>query len=322
MRIAFFGSAPVAIPTLDALIESAHDVCVVFTQPDRRAGRGGHIHMTEVKQRALAHGIPLEQPVKLKTEDADKTLRGYDPDLAVVVAYGKLIPPVMLEVPAHGFINTHPSLLPRYRGAAPVPHAILNGDTETGVTVFRLNEEWDAGDILSRTTIPIDPDETAASLLAKVGPVGAREILGVVGQLEAGWVNPIPQPDEEATRAPKLKKEDGRIDWSLPPERIDRMIRAFQPWPTAFTFVPHGKQRLRMSLLSVSETKPQGAPGTPGTVLMADPKRGFVVQCGQERALELRQIKIEGKRAMSAKEYLRGVRLAPGTVLTSKENPA
>lgn len=319
MRIAFFGSAPIAVHGLCALLDVGHEIAVVVTQPDRPAGRGGHARGTPVKERACMLGIPVEQPDTLRDGIATQRLREYHVDLAVVVAYGKLIPPAMLAVPPHGFVNIHASLLPKYRGAAPVPHAILQGETETGVTIFRLNERWDAGDVLGRESIPLHPDDTAATVLERLAPIGARLLCGVVGQMEAGWVQPIPQIESEVTYAPKLTKEMGHLDFYATPARIDRRIRAFQPWPLAYAFLGEGKKRKRLNLLSTTEVLPPphkaGREATPGTVLLADPRAGLVVACGEGMAMRLSRIQPEGKRVMEDVEYLRGAHLKAGDCL-------
>lgn len=318
MRIAFFGSAPIAVHGMCALLEAGHDIAVVVTQPDRPAGRGGHARGTPVKERAAMLGTPVEQPETLRDGTATAMLRGYGVQLAVVVAYGKLIPPDMLAVPPHGFVNIHASLLPKYRGAAPVPHAILQGESETGVTIFRLNERWDAGDVLGRETIPIHPDDTAATVLERLAPIGAKLLCSVVGQLEAGWVQPVPQTESEATLAPKLTKDMGHIDFYATADRIDRQVRAFQPWPLSHVFLGEGKKRKRLNILSATGVPhPEGVAGdaTPGTILSADPHAGLVVACGEGDAVRLARLQPEGKRAMEDVEYLRGAHLQPGTLL-------
>lgn len=319
MRIAFFGSAPIAVHGMCALLEAGHELAVVVTQPDRPAGRGGHARGTPVKERAAMLGIPVEQPDTLRDGTATAMLRGYHVELAVVVAYGKLIPPAMLAVPPQGFVNIHASLLPKYRGAAPVPHAILQGETETGVTIFRLNERWDAGDVLGRESIPIHSDDTAATVLERLAPIGARLLCGVVGQMEAGWVQPVPQTESEATLAPKLTKDMGHLDFYATPAQIDRRIRAFQPWPLAYAFLGEGARRKRLNILAASavERPPHGTgtDATPGTIMLTDPREGLVVACGGGTAMRLARIQPEGKRVMEDVEYLRGAHLQPGDLL-------
>lgn len=319
MRIAFFGSADVGEPTLCELAKQDHEIAVVFTQPDKPAGRGGHLRKTRIKERAELMDVPVEQPETLKDGTAGETLRRYDVDLAVVVAYGHLIPKTMLEIPRHGFINLHASLLPKYRGAAPVPHAILNGEKETGLTVFRLNERFDEGDILERAVIPITLSDTSATILEKMSPIGATLVCKVVGELEAGWANFVPQIEAEATRAPKMSKDDGLIRWEQSAVQIDLACRAYQPWPLAFTYVGQGDKKLRMTVLQVEPADITALPNragneTPGTILAADPKTGLIVRCASG-GVRLRRVRIEGKREMEDLEYLRGARLEPGMTL-------
>lgn len=311
MRIEFFGSGAFAVPTLSALASDGHTILRVFTQPDRPAGRGGHTRPTPVKKCAAELDIPVVQPHTLRDGQALAWAQEDAPDVGVVVAYGHLIPRDLLQVPAHGFINLHASLLPKYRGAAPVPHAILEGEKETGSTVFRLNERWDAGDILGRTVLPIRDDDTTGSLLERMAEPGADLVRETVGQLAGGWVQALPQKDAEATSAPKLTKEMGHIDWSGPRDRIERMTRAFQPWPLAYTTLHAGKGPVRLAVLAAEPAAmPHHAP-PPGTVVHADPKDGLIVMAG-DGPLFLRKIKPEGKRAMTGLEYLRGARIKPG----------
>lgn len=312
MRICFFGSAPIAVATLDRLLERHLDVCAVFSQPDRPAGRGGKMHMTAVKERALACGLPIHTPEEIKSPAAAELLRTYNPELVVIVAYGHLIPKSLLEIPARGFINLHASLLPKYRGAAPVPHAILNGEKETGVTVFRLNERFDAGDILARERLTIEPDDTSETVLQKLAPIGAELVCKVIGEFMAGWTHPVAQHEEQATKAPKLTKYDGLLDWEETPDMIDCKVRAYQPWPLCHTFTGTGKKIRRLCILKVQEY-PAGSGGAfPGEIIHAEPKEGLVVACGGGKAVRILHLKPEGKKEMDAPEFLRGHHFQPG----------
>jgi methionyl-tRNA formyltransferase len=315
MRLVYCGSGGFGLPTFDALVEDNHEFALVLTQPDRPAGRGGRIRETPIARRARALGIPLHQPETLRGNDeAVRRLAEARPELAVVVAYGHLIPPAMLEVPSKGFINLHASLLPKYRGAAPVPHAILEGETETGVTVFRLNERFDCGDILARRSTPITPEDTTATVLERLAPLGAQLVREVVGEFQAGWAQPVPQVDEEATSAPKLSKEDARIDWTRPRARIERMTRAFRPWPKAWTCVPADAGELRLVVLAAEPAAQSHREVAPGTVLHAGDRDGLVVQAG-DGPLWLTRVQPEGGKPMDGDAFIRGHPVEPGTVL-------
>ena len=319
MRIVFFGSAPIAVGTFDALIESQNEIVGVFTQPDRPAGRGGHMHKTAVKQRAMEVGIPVEQPGSLRDGVALDALRKFHPDVAVIVAYGHLIPKDLLNVPEHGFINLHASILPRYRGASPVPYAILNGDSETGVTVFQLNERFDEGRILGIERLPIELTDTTATLLEKLSPIGAELVCKVIGELEAGWIVPIKQNHEQATLAPKMNKNDGCLDWGLDARNIDLHVRAYQPWPRCHTFYPSGSKVRRLCILEVAAVELKWEKSNPGEVIYADETNGLVVGCGVGEAVRLIRVKPEGKKEMRGIDFMHGARLKPGDCIFGRD---
>ncbi len=313
MNLCFFGSAPIAVSTLEEMINNNLNIRAVFTQPDRPAGRGGRMTPTAVKECALKHDLPVHAPEKINNEETAELLRQYKPDLVVVVAYGHLIPQILLDIPTYGFINMHASILPKYRGAAPVPYAILNGEKETGVTVFRLNNRFDEGDILEIARIPIDDKDTTESLLRKLAPLGAELVCKVVGEFEAGWQHPVPQSEEEASKAPKMNKDDGLINWEEDPATIDRKVRAYQPWPLCYTFIGEGKKRRRLVITEV-EQGPE-IKGEPGAVQIFAELEGLYVSCGNNHSLKIIRIKPEGKREMSAKEFMRGAHLEKGVIL-------
>lgn len=322
MKICFFGSAPIAVETLNTLLTSQLSVSAVFTQPDRPAGRGSKMHMTAVKERALELGLPVYTPEKLKDPATIEALAKYQPDLVVVVAYGRLIPKCLLDVPRFGFINLHASILPKYRGAAPVPYAILNNEHETGVTVFRLNERFDAGDILAIERLPILPTDTSETVLRKLAPIGAKLVCSVVGQLEAGWTHPIVQTEPLATHAPKIDKEEGLLDWNETPVKIDCRVRAFQPWPLCYCFLGEGEQRKRLCLLQVAEHQPGAGHHAPGEIVAANPHDGLIVACGERKAISILRLKPEGRKEMSAADFLRGAHLHPGQKLSGSPESA
>lgn len=302
MRLCFFGSAAFAVPTLRALHAAGHEVCAAFTQPDRPAGRGGHLRGTPVKECALELGLPVRQPEKLDAA-AQAEFAAFAPEVAVVVAYGMLIPAPMLRAAPRGWLNLHPSLLPKYRGAAPVPHCILNGDAETGACIFRLNEQFDKGDIVAVEKIAIAPDDTSETLLDKLSHIGAGLMARTLAQPE--WTF-LPQSGEAGSYARKFTKEDGIIDWGAPAAVVDRRVRAYQPWPLARTrFGPKGRQ-LTVTAVELTGRPAQGAPGT-----IAVEKGELYVACG-DQMVRLSRVLPEGKTAMGGAEFLRGARLQSG----------
>lgn len=304
MRLVFFGSGDFGIPTLDTLA-ARHDIAAVVTQPPRPAGRGGKTRPTPVHRHALDAGLPVLAPERPGDPECERELRRIDPDAAVVVAYGHLIRRPLLGIPRHGCLNLHASLLPAYRGAAPVPWAIMAGETVSGVSVFLLDDNLDTGAVVARAELPILPDDTAGSYLEKLAPLGAKLMLDTLSDIARGHAVPSPQDDARASRAPKLRKEQGRVDWSRPFAELERRVRAFQPWPGAFTHLDTAKGPVRLGILRL-EPADAGTPGAaPGTVLAADPGRGLVVMTGDIPA-RLVRLQPEGKRPMSDKDFLRG----------------
>jgi methionyl-tRNA formyltransferase len=237
VRIVFFGTPDFAVPSLEGLIASEHTVVGVVTQPDRPRGRGQRVTDSPVKAAALAHGLPVLQPTRLRDPETLAALSAWLPDLGVVAAYGKLIPGEMLQLPRHGMINVHASLLPKYRGAAPVHRAVINGDTETGVTIMRMVVALDAGAMMARVTRAIDPDETSDVVERDLAHLGVAALLTVVEQLERGTVREEPQDDAQSTYAPRLTKDEGLIDWTLPATAIHNRVRGLYPWPHAYTHI-------------------------------------------------------------------------------------
>src|SRR6266550_9592894 len=233
MRIVFMGTPESAVPSLRRLVDDGHEIAAVWTQPDKPAGRGKKLHASPIKEFALQHNLTVHQLQKIKTSDAKELFASHNAEVAVVVAYGKILPAEFLSAPKHGCINVHFSLLPKYRGAAPVNWAIVNGETETGVTTMKIVEELDAGPILLQQEAPIGEDETAPELLMRLAEMGAALISETLRGLYA--IEPRPQRDEDATFAPILKRENGLIDWSMDSFAIERRVRGFQPWPNAYT---------------------------------------------------------------------------------------
>jgi methionyl-tRNA formyltransferase len=306
MILVFCGTPRFAVPTLEKLAEAGHAVPLVVTQPDRPRGRGMEVTVSPVKEAALRLHLPLVQPEKIKTnEDFRAQLAGLNPDAIIVVGYGRIIPQWMIDLPRWGNLNLHASLLPRYRGAAPIQWAIANGESVTGVTTMRIDTGLDTGAILLQLEVPIEPSDSAETLGPKLAAVGAALMVKTLQGLESGQVRAVPQDHTKATLAPILKKEDGRIDFSRTANEIFNRLRGFQPWPGAFTTFK-GKA-LQVHKASPSTLKCSVEPGeiaTDGTSL--------TVGCGQGTALDLIEIQMEGKRRMLAREFINGYRPKPG----------
>lgn len=303
LRIVFAGTPEFAVPPLEALHAAGHDLVAAYTQPDRPAGRGQALTASPVKRRALEFGLTVEQPATLKTPDAVARLRSFDADLMVVVAYGLILPRAVLDVPRFGCWNIHASLLPRWRGAAPIQRAIVAGDAVTGITIMQMEAGLDTGPMLLVRETPIGPRELGGELHDRLSRLGAEAIVAAIDEWQAGRIKPVIQPAEGATYAAKLSKAEARIDWTKPARAIDAQVRAFNPWPVAET-TWDGKQ-LRVWQ---SEPEPPAAGAAPGTVLESSGDR-IVVAAG-EGALRLLQLQLAGRRAMSAAEFLNANSLA------------
>ena len=300
MKIVYMGTPDFAVAPLKALIEAGHTVTAVVTQPDKQKGRGKEVSMTPVKECALSYGIPVLQPVKIKAPEAVEELKKYEADIFVVVAFGQLLSEEILNMPKLGCINLHASLLPKYRGAAPIQWAILNGDKETGVTIQQMEKGLDTGDMLSRVVVPIDAKETGESLHDKLMEAGARLLVETLPLIEAGKITPEKQDESLATfYATKLDKAMGHIDWTKPAEVIERFVRGLNSWPSAYTF--YKGKTLKIWDADVVEGK-EGA--VPGSVIQTG-KEFFDVACG-EGALRVLTVQLEGKKKMSVKDFLLG----------------
>lgn len=297
-KVVFMGTPEFAVPTLAALVEGPYDVVGVVTQPDRPAGRGRALTPSPVKRYALEHGLRVLQPLSLRQPDAVAELAALAPDVIVVAAFGQILRPNVLAIPPKGCINVHASLLPRHRGAAPIAAAILAGDEVTGTTIMLMDEGMDTGPILAQATLEIRPDDTTASLSERLARQGADLLAAVLPMWLDGQIEPQPQPDEGATVCRPIRKEHGLIDWSLPAVQIERMVRAYQPWPVAFTSW-QGRQ-LRIWRASVAEGHAE-----PGQVVSHE--KGAAVGTG-DGLLALEEVQLAGKRAMSIEEFLRGYR--------------
>ena len=310
LRVAFFGTPDFAVPTLTALLASRHRVIGVVTQPDRPRGRGHQVSASPVKMLAMAHGVPVLQPERMKDEAFLSALRMLDADLGVVAAYGRILTDVILAIPRLGMVNVHASLLPRWRGAAPIHRAILAGDNETGITIMRVVRELDAGPMLAAAREPIGPDQTTAELEPLLASRGAELLVSTVDQLAEGPVPEEPQPVAGVTYADRITKDDAPMFWWRPAGELHNQVRALNPWPLAFTQLLGHRLLVVRTTVGV-EAAPAGA--LPGTVLTAHGDR-LVIAAGHG-TLRLTCVKPEGKRAMDAREFLAGHKVAPGTVL-------
>ncbi|XOQ48993.1 MAG: methionyl-tRNA formyltransferase [Eubacteriales bacterium] len=297
MRIIFMGTPDFAVPCLQSIIEK-HTVCAVFTQPDKPKGRGYALTPPPVKVLAQEKNIPVYQPKTLRTEEAAQLIRDLNPDAIVVVAYGKILPKEILAVPPYGCINVHASLLPKYRGAAPIQWAVINGEKETGVTTMYMAEGLDTGDMLLKEKTEIGPEETAGELHDRLSQLGAELIIKTLQGIEEGTIQRIPQGDSETCYASMLTKELSHVDWNKPAQEIHNLVRGLSPWPVANTTF-HGK------LLKIHKTKiADGYSGEAGHPVNAN--GAFIVCCGGNTALELLEVQYEGKKRMSGKDFLRG----------------
>jgi methionyl-tRNA formyltransferase len=308
LRIIFAGTPDFAARHLQALIQSEHQIVGVYSQPDRPAGRGKKLKASEVKALALEHDLPVFQPQSLKNDEALATLNSLNADIMIVVAYGLILPKAILEAPRLGCLNVHGSILPRWRGAAPIQRAIWAGDEQTGVTIMQMDEGLDTGDMLHISRCPIDADETSASLYTKLAELGPDALIETVNKLAKGELTAKPQNDELANYATKLSKDEANIDWRMDAAQIERNIRAFNPWPVCFT-------QMGEHTVKIYHAKVIAQTGRAGEVLSSD-KNGIVVACGKH-ALCITQLQPQGKKPMAINDFLNGRSdwVTPGTVL-------
>jgi methionyl-tRNA formyltransferase len=313
MVVVFFGTPQFAVPTLRRLLASAHSVAGVITQPDRPRGRGQKITHAPVKTLALEHGVPVYQPDRLKPPEVADTLRAWQADLGVVAAYGRIIPEHLLTIPRFGMINVHASLLPKYRGAAPVHRAVISGDDQTGVTIMRVVKELDAGGMFAKITRPITLDETSDVVETALADMGADLLLTVVDEIASGAAREEPQDETQATYAPRLTKEEGLIDWTQSATAIHNRVRGLYPWPHAYTFF----NGLRLIVLrsAVARRNARASASSPGTILEATSEAVHVATGDGE--LAILHVQPEGRRAMRVHDFLLGHRLAPGEAFSN-----
>lgn len=309
-RVAFFGTPDFAVPSLAALIDGPDEVVGVVCQADRPAGRGQKLRLPPVKQLALARGIPVEQPQKIRNRAFAELLRGWRPDIVVVAAFGRILPRNILDLPPHGCINVHASLLPKYRGAAPIQWAIARGESETGVTIMQMNEAMDEGDVLLQRSTPIGASETAAELSERLSRLGADALLDALAALARGELVAVPQNHAEMSLAPIIEKSDGEIDWTRGAEEIARRSRAFQPWPSTFTHFQGKLLKIHRARSVWSATRPPYGP--PGTVVATPPGSETIDIATGDGILAVQELQLEGRKRLSAREFASGGALRVG----------
>ena len=308
MRIVYMGTPEIAATILEKLLEEPYEVVLVVTQPDRPKGRGNTMTCSPVKELAVSRGIPVFTPEKLRLPENVEVVREANPDMIVVAAFGQILPKSVLDIPQYGCINVHASLLPKYRGAAPIQWSILDGESETGVTIMYMNEGLDTGDILLQQVVPIEDDETGGSLHDKLAVAGAEALVQAIPGILDGTLEPVPQGEMTTPYAKQLTKEMGRLDFSWDAAKLARYVRGLNPWPGTYTF--RDGQMLKIWGVEACDGWYEALPGT----VVAVEKESFSIQTGSG-VLRVTEVQPQGKRRMSAEEYLRGYRLAVGTVL-------
>ena len=314
LRLAFMGTPDFSVPVLAEILAAGHEVVAVYSQPPRKAGRGMAEQLSPVHRFAEEHGIPVFTPASLKGEAEQRAFAALDLDVAVVVAYGRLLPKPVLDAPRLGCLNLHASLLPRWRGAAPIQRAIMAGDAETGVMVMRMEEGLDTGPVLLAERVAIAANDTAGTLHDRLSHIGASAMVRALAALSRGALEAKPQPEAGVTYAKKIGKAEARIDWSRPAADLDSHIRGLTPSPGAFFEVARGAENIRVKILRARPVeKPGEKPGKPGEVLSAG--GSILVACG-EGALEIAELQRAGKSAVGAREFLRGFPLTPGEILS------
>jgi len=311
MKIVYMGSPEFAVPSLQEIARSDHEIAVVITQPDRPSGRSLRVQPPAVKVAAQELGLPVLQPETTKSAEFVAQMAAYKPDLLVVVAYGEILRTNLLEISPAGSVNLHASLLPRYRGAAPIAWAILKGERETGVTTMGIVKAMDAGPVFLQQQCPIDPDDTTATLSRKLARIGAPLLVQTIERIESGSIIPAAQDETMVTLAPKLKKEDGLIDWNRESAYIARMTRAFDPWPGAFT-------QFEGKILKILQANPSQTPGaaeiSPGTCLQVS-RTSLLIACGEGSSLEILRVQPENRAAMTAADFAHGHQIKSGSKL-------
>ena len=320
MKIVFMGTPDFARAALEKIIDAGHDVVLVVTQPDKPKGRSGELQISDVKDCALKHNIPVFQPVKIKEADNVAYLKNIDADIYVVAAFGQILSKEILDIPKFGCVNIHASLLPKYRGAAPIQQSIIDGEEKTGVTIMQMAIGMDTGDILIQREIPIDEEETGGGLFDKLSDLGAELIVDALPKIERGELTPVPQDEALATKCGKLSKDMGKIDFSKDAETIRNLVRGLNPWPSAFTHLDGKLLKIwKAQVLNESQVKELSnekallTGAEPGTVVFTG-KEAFVVSTGKDY-LSVNEVQLEGKKRMAVKDFLLGYKLEAGSKL-------
>ena len=306
MKIVFMGTPDFAVSTLESLVKGGHEVIAAVTQPDKPKGRGKAVQYTPVKEKALEYEIPVYQPVKARDPEFVELLKGMDPDVIVVVAFGQLLPKAILEIPKYGCVNVHASLLPKYRGAAPIQWAVTDGEEVSGVTTMLMDEGLDTGDMLEKAEIVLDEKETGGSLFDKLSALGGELILSTLEKMENGTITRTPQGDSTTSYAKMLKKTMGEIDWHMEAVKIERLIRGLNPWPSAYTSLKGKTVKIWSADVVAGEST-----GNPGRVTVTKDK--LLVECG-ENFLSITELQLEGKKRMETAAFLRGFTVEDQTV--------
>ncbi len=310
MKIVFMGTPDFAGEALKALLKSKHNVTAVFTQPDKPKGRGNKLSYPPVKEIALENSLPVHQPVRIRDEESLKLIKELDPDVIVVAAYGKILPKELLEIPKFGCINIHASILPKYRGSAPIHWSIINGEKETGITIMQMDEGMDTGDILLIDKLEISENDSTGDLFQKLSILGGDLLLKALDGIEAGKISPVKQKNEEATYAPMLKKEDELIDWHIPSKDLHNKIRGMNPWPGVYTFFRGERLKIQKSIL-ISEDKETGL--TPGEIIDISP--GRILVAAKKGITSLVTVQPAGKRQLDSKDFVNGYKVIKGELL-------
>ena len=312
MKIVFMGTPQAAVPSLERILQDGHEVVAVWTQPDKPAGRGNKIIASPVKDFALSNGLPLHQPSKIKIHETLELFKSHDADVAVVVAYGRILPETFLQAFPRGAINVHFSLLPKYRGAAPVNWAIVNGETKTGVTTMQMDAGLDTGAMLLQSETEIEPDETAIDLMERLSSVGADLLSETLSKLDELVAQP--QEETQATFAPIMKKEDGAINWNLSATEIVNRVRGFQPFPTSYTKYQDKKLTIWKATECVTTDFDLHQNPPPAGTIINTGKNGITVYCGKQSSLLIEELQLEGKKRMTARDFLNGVKIQTGEI--------